>query len=72
MPHAPALPPFVVHMSAAPLVTPELQALLDMNVPYLVLGEDGRVKCELNGHTLPPRADAVAAFVKCAKGGRVD
>lgn len=43
----------------------EVQALLDAQPPgrFSVTAE-GKVKCELNGHTLPARVDALQAFLK--------
>lgn len=56
------------HCSSSPFNMPlpaEVQALLDAQPPgrFSVTAE-GKVKCELNGHTLPARVDALQAFLK--------
>lgn len=48
------------------MATEEVQALLAAHAPHFSLTAEGKVKCELNGHTFPARADALEAFVKCA------
>lgn len=50
----------------------EVQDIVAAHAPHFsVVEEDGRVKikCELNGHTFPARADALEAFVRCAACG---
>ena len=44
----------------------DLRQLLEAHKPHFTLTPEGKVKCELNGHMLPARAEAVAAFAKCA------
>ena len=45
----------------------EVQALLDAQpAGRFSVTAEGKVKCELNGHTLPAKADALQAFLKCA------
>ena len=41
-----------------------LQSLIDAHAPYLRVVEGGKVECTLNGHTFPPNAQAIEAFVK--------
>jgi hypothetical protein len=41
-----------------------LDALLGQHEKHLTVLPDGRVKCDLNGHTMPPRLDVVRAFVR--------
>lgn len=41
-----------------------LDALLGEHEKHLTVLPDGRVQCELNGHTMPPRLDVVRAFVR--------
>ena len=41
-----------------------LDALLAEHEKCLTVLPDGRIQCELNGHTMPPRLDVVRAFVK--------
>lgn len=43
---------------------PQLQALVQQHAEYLVVAEDGKVRCELNGHCLPAKLEVVTAFVK--------
>lgn len=43
---------------------PSLRALLEQHQGLFELTDNGKVKCLLNGHCFPARADAVAAFVK--------
>lgn len=43
---------------------PELKSLIDEFKSFLAVQEDGRVKCTLNGHTMPARKDVVQSFVK--------
>lgn len=50
----------------------EVQEIVAAHAPHFsVIQEDGRVKikCELNGHTFPARAEALEAFVRCADRG---
>lgn len=42
---------------------PELSALVQQHKEFFSF-ENGKVKCSLNGHAFPARADAVAAFIK--------
>lgn len=42
----------------------DVQELLDAHQPHFSATPEGKVKCELNGHMLPARADALAAFIK--------
>ncbi|KAL4433825.1 hypothetical protein ABPG75_000266 [Micractinium tetrahymenae] len=49
---------------------PEVQEVVAAHAPHFsVVEEDGRVKvkCELNGHTFPARADALEAFISGKK-----
>jgi len=50
----------------------EVQAIMAAHSPHFSLTAEGKVKCELNGHTFPARADALNAFIKWvgAVGGR--
>jgi hypothetical protein len=43
---------------------PALQQLVEAHRPYLTITEDGKVKCELNGHCFPPKLDLVSGFIK--------
>ena len=43
---------------------PALQQLLEQHRPYFSVLENGKVKCEVNGHCLPPRLDAVSSFIR--------
>lgn len=44
---------------------PALRQLLDAQPPGLFsLTEHGKLKCEVNGHTLPARLDAATAFIQ--------
>jgi hypothetical protein len=43
---------------------PALQQLLEEHRPYFSVLENGKVKCEVNGHCLPPRLDAVSSFIR--------
>ena len=52
-------------MAAA--LPPEVTALLEAHAPHFAATPEGKVRCELNGHTLPARADALQAFIKCAR-----
>lgn len=45
-------------------VPPEVQQVLDSHASHFTLTAEGKVKCELNGHTFPPKADALNAFIK--------
>ncbi|PSC69149.1 Surfeit locus 2 [Micractinium conductrix] len=49
------------------MATEEVQALLAAHAPHFSLTAEGKVKCELNGHTFPARADALEAFVNGKK-----
>lgn len=42
----------------------QLSQLLKEHAAYLLAEECGKIKCLLNGHTMPPRYDVVSAFVK--------
>jgi len=41
-----------------------LDALLEEHQDHLTVLPDGRVQCELNGHTMPARLDVVRALVR--------
>lgn len=46
-------------------VPADVRALLEAHAPHFsVTAEGKKVKCELNGHTMPARADALQAFIK--------
>lgn len=42
----------------------ELQGLLSSYKSFFTVQENGKIKCEINGHTLPPRFDVVSAFIQ--------
>jgi len=42
----------------------QLLDLLGQHADHFVVQENGKIQCVINGHTLPPRYDAVAAFIK--------
>lgn len=46
------------------MLPPEVQALLEQHAPHFSATPEGKVKCELNGHTFPAKADALQAFIK--------
>jgi hypothetical protein len=50
--------------SSAMGVPPEVQQILDKHAARFSVTAEGKVKCELNGHTFPARADALNAFIK--------
>lgn len=43
---------------------PQLQELLQAHKDFFKVADNGKIECTLNGHTLPPRLDAVASFIK--------
>lgn len=43
---------------------PQLRELLEAHKDHFKLADNGKIECTLNGHTLPPRLDAVASFIK--------
>ncbi len=43
---------------------PQLQGLLDQHKQHLVIEENGKIKCLLNGHTMPPKLEVIQAFVR--------
>jgi hypothetical protein len=43
---------------------PQLQELLAPYKQHFALTEGGKLQCSLNGHTLPPRADALRPFIQ--------
>lgn len=42
----------------------DVQALLEAHAPHFSATPEGKIKCELNGHTFPAQAQALKAFVK--------
>lgn len=42
----------------------DLQAILDAHTPHFSVTPEGKIKCELNGHTFPAQAAALQAFVR--------
>jgi hypothetical protein len=41
----------------------DVQQILKDNAPHFSATAEGKVKCELNGHTFPAKADALTAFI---------
>jgi hypothetical protein len=41
-----------------------LDAVLSAHSAYLTREPNGKIKCSLNGHTMPPKAEVVQAFVR--------
>ena len=41
-----------------------LQQVVEAHKPYLTVTEDGKIKCELNGHCFPPKLELVGGFIK--------
>jgi hypothetical protein len=41
----------------------DVQQILKDNVPHFSATAEGKVKCELNGHTFPAKAGALTAFI---------
>lgn len=46
---------------------PEVKQIMEQHAPHFSVTADGKVKCELNGHTFPARVDALNAFVNGKK-----
>jgi len=44
---------------------PQLRELLEAHKEYFQMTDNGKIECTLNGHTLPPRLDAVSSFIQC-------
>ncbi len=42
----------------------QLDKLLAEHSKYFTRTEDGKVKCECNGHQFPPRLDVLSAFIQ--------
>eukprot|EP00879_Flechtneria_rotunda_P002263 GHRR01002454.1.p1 GENE.GHRR01002454.1~~GHRR01002454.1.p1 ORF type:complete len:298 (+),score=104.82 GHRR01002454.1:153-1046(+) len=45
----------------------KLQELLSSHKGLFTVQENGKIKCEINGHTLPPRCDVVSTFLQGPK-----
>ncbi|KAL4852986.1 Surfeit locus protein 2 [Chlorella vulgaris] len=45
----------------------DVQQLVNLHAPHFSTTPEGKIKCELNGHTFPPRADALNTFLKGKK-----
>lgn len=43
---------------------PQLQELLDKYKAHFSLQENGKILCNINGHTLPPRYAEVSKFIQ--------
>lgn len=41
-----------------------LVSLLAQYEKYFTVQENGRIKCEINGHDFPARLDTLSAFIK--------
>lgn len=54
---------------AGPEVDPALKELVEANKKYFSITPEGKVKCEINGHTFPPKLEVVKAFIKCVGSG---
>ena len=50
---------------ACTVMDPQLHQLLQQNKSYLSINAHNKIVCNLNGHELPPRYDAVEPFVRC-------
>ena len=48
----------------APPLSEEVQRFLELHSPHFTATPEGKVRCELNGHTFPPKPDVLAAFAK--------
>ena len=42
----------------------ELQQLLSEHKEFFSIEENGKIKCLLNDHCFPPRADVLKAFIR--------
>lgn len=43
---------------------PELKLLLEQHKEHFTVQENGKIKCEVNGHCMPARYDVLSAFIK--------
>jgi len=46
------------------MIDKDLAGLINSHAQHFTPTEDGRLKCELNGHVFPANKDIVAAFIK--------
>ena len=46
------------------MIDKDLAGLIKPHVQHFTPTEDGRLKCELNGHVFPANKDVIAAFIK--------